>query len=184
MNTRLIELSDSEIDDCHESNYDNKSNCENDNDNDTNKSTSENYIKNNKNKFTQIVNPSNDILNNNSSMVDSDITLVKKDNIEHKNPNVTRFVKFCISIRLFDDTFYDYGNAFSIMATKLHTTFDLFSLDGKIIKKELFIELFKNEFNYDGDILDIFNEMTKNNKYITWGDFIEFFIPFVKHVTV
>ncbi len=137
------------------------------------------------NKINTNIIPTDDLINGEGTVSASDITLIKKENIEHENPNVMEFIKFCVDMRLFDETFYDFGNAFSIMPTKLPSTFDLISLDSKIIQKSLFYNFFNIEFTFNGDINDIFSEIDKDEKgHITWEDFIEFFIPFVKYVTI
>jgi len=157
--------------------------------NDTDNETIDNNNKNNDDKTTD--NDKNNLNkeNGNDEIMEigdkeDNITLIKKEKIEHSNPNVMNFIKFCIEMRLFDDNFYDFGNAFSIMATKLPTTFDLMSKDGKMIEKEVFISYFKQE-KYEGDLEDIFSEIDNDKTgFISWENFIEFFIPFVRYVTI
>ena len=137
-------------------------------------------------KYKTQIEPDKVVIDRTNIVKENDeIILIQKDNISYENENVMNFIKFCIDRRLFDDTFYDFGNAFSIMATKLTSTFDLISLDGKLIENILFIEFFKNEIHFDGDIENVYNEIDKDKKgHITWEDFIEFFIPFVRYVTI
>lgn len=148
--------------------------------------TTDPKIKNLEYKYKQQIEPEKVIIDRTNITKETDeIILIQKDNIRVDNKNVMKFIKFCIDSRLFDDTYYDFGNAFSIMATKLPSTFDLISLDGKSIDKVLFIEFFTNEIEFDGDIEDIYNEIAKDNSdKIMWEDFIEFFIPFVRYVTI
>lgn len=148
--------------------------------------TTDPKIKNLEYKYKQQIEPEKVIIDRTNITKETDeIILIQKDNIRVENKNVMNFIKFCIDSRLFDDTYYDFGNAFSIMATKLPSTFDLISLDGKSIDKVLFIEFFTNEIEFDGDIEDIYNEIAKDNSdKIMWEDFIEFFIPFVRYVTI
>ena len=143
-------------------------------------------IKNLEYKYKQQIEPEKVIIDRTNIIKDTDeIILIQKDNIHVDNKNIMKFIKFCIDSRLFDDTYYDFGNAFSIMATKLPTTFDLISLDGRSIDKVLFIEFFTREIEFEGDIENIYNEIAKDGSdKITWEDFIEFFIPFVRYVTI
>jgi len=114
----------------------------------------------------------------------NEIILIQKENIDSSDLKIMDFIKFCLKKRLFDDTFYDYGNAFSVMATKLPITFEKLTKDGKIIEKSTFINIFKNEFNYRGDIEYIFNNIKhKETNIITWEEFSNFFLPFVKYIT-
>ena len=137
-------------------------------------------------KYKKHIEPDKDIIDRNNIVKENDeIILIQKENIHCDNKNIMKFIKFCIDRRLFDDTFYDFGNAFSIMATKLPSTFDIISLDGKLIENCLFIEFFSNEISFNGDIKDVYNNIDKDDKgHITWEDFIEFFIPFVRYVTI
>ena len=143
-------------------------------------------IKNLEYKYKQQIEPEKVIIDRTNIVKENDeIILIQKDNIRVDNKNVMKFIKFCIDSRLFDDTYYDFGNAFSIMATKLPSTFDLISLDGRSIDKILFIEFFTHEIEFDGDIEDVYNQIAKDSSdKITWEDFIEFFIPFVRYVTI
>jgi hypothetical protein len=114
-----------------------------------------------------------------------DLKLVEKKNIRHDNKHIMNFVSFCIELKLFDDTFYDFSNAYSIIATKLPSSFDLMSVDGKIIKKNDFTDFFINKLSFDGDINEVYDEMNRgNNNYITWEDYIEFFVQFVRYITI
>lgn len=124
---------------------------------------------------------STDDFGNNSN----EIILIQKDNIESDEPKVMQFIKFCIKNGIFDDTFYDYNNSFSVIATKLPTTFDKISNDGVKINKEAFIKFFKETSKYTGDTEFIFDCIdVKKNNYITWEQFADFYLPFIKFVTL
>ncbi len=146
-----------------------------------NKTTIQNES-NNEDKQDNLNNKSDEL---NSGKNDKDeIIYIQKDNIESDDPLIMKFVAFCIKKRLFDDTFYDFGNKFSIVATKLPTTFDLMSKDGSRIEKEEFVKYFTKQ-KFKGDLEHIFNSIDDGDKgYVTWEDFIEFFVPFVKNVTI
>ncbi len=147
-----------------------------------NKTTIQNES-NNEDKQDNNVNNKSDELNSGKNDKD-EIIYIQKDNIESDDPLIMKFVAFCIKKRLFDDTFYDFGNKFSIVATKLPTTFDLMSKDGNSIKKEEFVKYFTKQ-KFKDDLEHIFDSMDDGNKgYVTWEDFIEFFVPFVKNVTI
>ena len=71
------------------------------------------------------------------------------------------------------------------MATKLPVTFGKLSKDGNDVNKETFIKKFKKEFGYNGDINFIYNCIDPNKKgFVTWDDFVDFFLPYVEYVTV
>jgi len=126
------------------------------------------------------------ILGDNSDNIEykKEIILIQKENIDSDDPKIKQFIKFCLKKRLFDDSFYDYGNAFSLMATKLPITFEKLTKDGEKIEKNKFIKVFKKDFAYNGDILYIYNVINKDNKdFITWDEFADFFLPFVKYIT-
>lgn len=113
------------------------------------------------------------------------VTLVKKDDNIISDKKLKHFIKFCVSKNLFDDTFYDYSNIFSIIGTKLSTTFEKISKNKYYINKKDFVREFKKKYKYTGDINYIYNiiDMNKNGE-ITWIDFKEFFLPFVKNITL
>ena len=116
---------------------------------------------------------------------DHEIILIQKENIEADDPIIGDFITFCIDERLFDDTFYDYGNAFSIMATKLPITFEKMSDNGEDIDKKVFYNFFENEYKFDGDLDFIYEYIdTDNKESVTWDEFINFFLPFIRYVTV
>jgi hypothetical protein len=114
-----------------------------------------------------------------------DIVLIEKDTLESDEPKVKDFVKFCIKKGLFDNTFYDYGNAFSVVATKLPVTFEKLSSDGENIPKKAFVTGFTKSFRYKGDIEFIYKYIDKDNKgFITWEEFTQFYLPFVRYTTL
>ena len=101
------------------------------------------------------------------------------------DPNISEFLQFCIDRGLFDNTFYDTHNALSVVATKLPKTFEKLSKDGDDVKKKTFITKFKKEFGYPGDINFIYNCLDSKKKgFVTWDDFVDFFLPFIQYVTV
>ncbi|CAH6421120.1 Hypothetical protein KVN_LOCUS145 [uncultured virus] len=113
-----------------------------------------------------------------------DIVLIQKENIVADDPKIMEFIKFSINNGIFDDTFYDYGNAFSVMATKLPILFEKLSDDGIKIKKNIFINYFSNKKGFYGDIKFIYNTIDKQQKgYISWEEITDFYLPFVKYVT-
>lgn len=115
----------------------------------------------------------------------NDFILIQKDNIESSEPRIMDFIKFCIKNGIFDDTFYDYSNSFSVIATKLPKTFDRISTDGTNINKKEFIKFFKKTKKYNGDIKFIYEYIDKNNTgYITWQQFTDFYLPFIKTITL
>lgn len=114
---------------------------------------------------------------------DYEVVVIKKEKIDAEEP-VIEFITFCVKNGMFDDTFYDYTNIFSVMATKLPITFDKMSKDGKHIKNKAFKNLFIKS-GFKGDINYIYNLIDTDKKgYITWEQFTEFFFPFVKYVTM
>lgn len=134
-----------------------------------------------RNKIEQsIINKQLDTVDNNY-----DIVLIEKENTEIDEPKVMDFVKFCIKRGLFDDTFYDYGNAFSVVATKLPRTFEKLSTDGENIRKNAFVRGFSKNFRYKGDIEFIYEYIDKDKKgFITWEEFTDFYLPFIKYTTI
>lgn len=114
---------------------------------------------------------------------DQEVVVVKKEKIEAEKP-VIEFINYCVDKGLFDDTFYDYTNIFSVMATKLPITFDKMSKNGKTINASEFKKMFKDS-GFTGDINYIYNLIDVDKKgVISWDQFIEFFLPFVKYVTM
>lgn len=98
---------------------------------------------------------------------------------------ILSFIKFCIKNKLFDDTFFDYNNVFSIMATKLNSSFNSIRGNNDNINKEDFIVFFKHKHKYKKDINFIYDSFDKDKKnYITWNEFCDFFLPFVRNVTM
>lgn len=101
------------------------------------------------------------------------------------NTKIKKFVNFCIKKRLFDDTFYDYSNDFSIIATRLPNTFYKISNGKKIITKKTFKTFFKKNLKYKGDISYVYKLINKENKNdIVWDEFKDFFLQFVKNITL
>ncbi|ARF09723.1 hypothetical protein Indivirus_2_102 [Indivirus ILV1] len=113
------------------------------------------------------------------------IYLVHNEEIDSDDPNISEFLKFCINKGLFDNTFYDMHNAFSVVATKLPQTFEKLCSGKTDIYKKSFIKKFKSEYGYPGNISFIYDCLdTENKGFITWDEFIDFFLPFVQYVTV
>lgn len=113
-----------------------------------------------------------------------DIVLIQKDKIEVDEPRIMEFIRFCLNKKLFDDSFYDYGNAFSVIATKLPVLFEKLSTNGNTITKTNFRKVFKN-YKFRGDINFIYEKMNVGGqKYVTWEQFLDFFLPFVRYVTI
>lgn len=123
--------------------------------------------------------------NNNSKHNSKTIYLIHNEQIDSEDPNISEFLKFCINKGLFDNTFYDMHNAFSVVATKLPQTFEKLSSGKKDIRKRTFIKTFKTEYGYSGDISFIYSCLDIENKgFITWDEFVDFFLPFVQYITV
>jgi hypothetical protein len=116
---------------------------------------------------------------------DESIYLIQNYCTSSDDKKISEFLKFCINNGLFDNMFYDYNNNFSIMATKLHITFDQLSENDELIYKKKFISTFKNKYKYSGDLPYIFNMMDiKKDGKVTWDEFIEFFLPYIRYITV
>lgn len=114
----------------------------------------------------------------------TNMTIICRDNITSKNETIDKFVNYCLNEGLFDDSFYDYNNKFSIVATKLNITFDLISNEEDSISKDFFCDFFEDEYPKD-EIDFVFKVMDRDSKnYISWRSFIEFFLPFVKCITM
>lgn len=114
-----------------------------------------------------------------------EITIVKSQKDKSKDDNIKNFINFCLEKKLFNDDYYDSNNVFSIISTKLPATFDSISENKKTVSKEIFINIFKEKYNYTGDLLYIYHLMDCDLKgHITWDDFREFFLPYVRHVEV
>ena len=114
-----------------------------------------------------------------------EIILIQKEQIDYGPPEIARFIKFCLDNGYFDDTFYDYGNAFSILATKLPTTFEKISEDGETLDKESFINRFRDDLGFTGDLEVVWGAIDDTGKdTLDWEEFVDFFIPFVKAVTI
>lgn len=112
------------------------------------------------------------------------IIMIEREKITAKDSRISDFINFCIKHHLFDNTFYDYGNAFSIVATKLPVVFRKLSNDGKNIKKDAFIKIYKNHYKFKGDLEFIYDCIDEKSKgYITWDELLDFFLPFIKYTT-
>jgi len=120
------------------------------------------------------------------SETNDDITyLVHNNHPTSDDPTISEFLQFCINNGLFDNTFYDTQNVFSVVATKLPKTFEKLSSGKNDIKKRSFVTKFKKEFGYNGDINFIYNCLDPGKKgFITWDEFVDFFLPFVQYITV
>lgn len=115
---------------------------------------------------------------------DDKIILFQNDNTDIEDDIVMEFIEFCIKNNIFDNTFYDYGNAFSIVATKLPKMFEKMSKEYKYILKEDFINVFINEYDFEGDIEYIYNYVEKEEEErVTIDELLDFFLLFVKYTT-
>lgn len=132
-----------------------------------------------------------DLLDNNNDNDDDNnknlrsIYLIQNEQIDSDDPNISEFLKFCIKKGLFDNTFYDLHNTFSVVATKLPQTFEKLCSGKNDIFKNSFIKTFKSEYGYTGDISFIYNYLDSEKKgFITWDEFSDFFLPFVQYITI
>lgn len=114
----------------------------------------------------------------------NDITFIFRNHkIEDKQ--IEKFVNFCIKKQLFNDTFYDYGNEFSVVATRLPDTFFSLSKGKEIITKRRFKYIFNKKLKFKGNTNHIYLQLDPNqNGHIIWDDFRDFFLQFVKNVTM
>ncbi|MBA43038.1 MAG: hypothetical protein CMF62_03400 [Magnetococcales bacterium] len=102
-----------------------------------------------------------------------------------KDDKINNFINFCLKNHLFNDSFYDYRNIFSVVATNLPETFAKISKGDRIVKKDKFKVAFQKQYKFTGDIDYIYNNIDKENKgYITWEKFKNFFLPYVKNVSM
>lgn len=116
---------------------------------------------------------------------DNTMYLIHNENTDSDDPNISEFVKFCIDKGFFDNTFYDMNNTFSVVATKLPKTFEKLSKNGDDVKKRVFIQKFKKEFGFPGNINFVYDCFDENKKgFVTWEDFVDFFLPFIQYITV
>lgn len=170
MNNILIDISESD-----EDNFNISLNSSSDNISDNN-SNSNNISDNNSDSS----NSDSDSNNNNSS----NMYLVYNNNVNPEDPDILEFINFCIENELFDNTFYDYKNIFSAIATKLPNTYEKLSEDYLNVDKDNFIVKFK-ELGYDGNIKFIYKCIDVDKKgFITWDEFIQFFLPYIKFITM
>lgn len=117
-----------------------------------------------------------DKIKKNNKLENDTMYLIHNSEPKSNDPKIANFLNFCINNGLFDNTFYDYKNTFSIIATKLNMTFEILSPNGVDINKNTFITKFKNEFGYTGDIDQIYKCFDKTGKgAITWDEFQDFF---------
>lgn len=108
-----------------------------------------------------------------------------QQNTKIDDPEIERFITFCKRKKLFDDTFYDYCNVFSLLATRLPDTFKKIAKNKKLITKNKFTSVMHNKLKFKGNAVYIYNLMDVDDRgYIDWDDFKEFFLPFVKNVTI
>lgn len=112
------------------------------------------------------------------------IYLVKNNSPYSENREISKFLNFCIVNGIFINTFYDTNNVFSIISTKLPILFKDLSKDKKKISKREFLRGFK-KLNYEGDINKVYDHIDHDKKgHITWTEFINFFLPFIKFMTI
>ncbi len=120
----------------------------------------------------------------NNTDSDNQIILIQNDDINIDDEVIMDFINFCIINNIFDNTFYDYGNAFSIVATKLPRMFEKISDDYKYVTRDKFINIFKTKYKFEGDIEYVYDYIEKNNKeFITIDELLDFFLAFVKYTT-
>jgi hypothetical protein len=142
---------------------------------------------------TPLIPKSNNIKNNIASSVDdfkskrtaaiTGIVVAENDKLLD-DEDISEFIKFCIKHRLFDDTFYDLSNIYSVIATKLPYTFNDITKGKQSINRVDFIKIFQNRFKYTGNISYVFDCMdSKKISAITWEEFRDFFLPFVRNIT-
>ena len=111
--------------------------------------------------------------------------LICNENTDSDDPDISEFIQFCMKKGLFDNTFYDMHNSFSVVATKLPKTFEKLSKNGDDVKKRTFIHKFKKDFGYNGNINFIYNCLDEKKKgFITWDDFVDFFLPYIQYITM
>src|SRR5437879_2600707 len=83
---------------------------------------------------------------------DKPVFLICNNCTTSDDPDISDFLSFCIKNGYFDNTFYDYKNTLSVIATKLPVTYGkLCGSNKKDIKKNVFVKKFKNEFGYKGN---------------------------------
>lgn len=104
-------------------------------------------------------------------------------NFKIKNKKILKFIEHCIINGFFDDTFYDYSNNISIVATKLPDTFCDISGDNKFIIKKQFISFFSKS-GFNDNIEYVYDQIDNNeNGFIDWDEFKTFFLQFIKNIT-
>jgi hypothetical protein len=114
----------------------------------------------------------------------NDITFIFR-NHKIKDKQIKQFIRFCIKKQLFNDTFYDYGNEFSIVATKLPDTFFNISKGNETISERRFKYIFNKKIKYNGNINYIYFQFDPDqNGHIVWDDFRDFFLQFIKNITM
>src|SRR6266576_2462893 len=62
--------------------------------------------------------------------------IIRNECLREDDQILSEFLQFCLTKGLFDNTFYDTHNAFSVVATKLPKTFDKLSGNKDNIKKK------------------------------------------------
>lgn len=173
----LIEVSDDD-------NNDDNNNDNNDDNNDNNDDNNDDNDNNNIDNIDENNNSDNSDDSENNNLTKS-IYLIHNNQTISEDPIISDFIKFCKRDGLFDNTFYDYNNTYSVVATKLPITFGKISSDGSDVNRKTFINKFKKEFGYNGDINFIYNCIDSQKKgFVTWDDFLDFFLPFIEYVTV
>ena len=116
--------------------------------------------------------------------LDDDTYHLIKVSIKSDDKQIIKFIKFCIKKNIFDDTYYDYNNIYSIIATKLPKSFKKFSGKTENITKLKFINNLK-KLKFNGNINYIFDTFEKNdNNEIIWDSYKSFFLPYVKNIII
>lgn len=114
-----------------------------------------------------------------------DIAFIQRKFDKIPDKKIHKFIKFCLNKKLFNDIYYDYGNDFSVIATYLPDTFADISKGDRIVNKDKFKKMFIKKYKFSGDIDYIYKYMDDDNKgYITWDNFKEFFLPYVKNISL
>ena len=114
-----------------------------------------------------------------------EIAFIQRKMEENNDKKINSFIKFCLKKKLFNDTFYDYGNIFSVVATNLPETFATISNGDEIVKRDKFSISFIKKYKFTGDIDYIYDSIDHEKKgYITWENFKEFFLPYIKNISM
>lgn len=128
-------------------------------------------------------------MNNQEEETKDNKNIIIDDNIEitiikeyKKNDSILDdFVEYCIKNELFNNDYYDHSDIFSIIETKLPTTFDNMAKNNSTVSKVAFCNYFTN-FKNSKYIFDLMDK--DNKKYICWDDFKNLLLPYIKNVVI